>query len=664
MKQFKKYLCLALLVAAPISIFATSCDTYGSCSTDNSCESNSNEPKTSYNPIMQLGSNLYTQYHKPSYHNHYDPDKCEWKYTIDLTFRHSQSYEGKKIAQGTFGKSTLWFQGSRVKSPDGSTSIVSSDSLLADYFGMSPDTDLKINLNPKISNNIAEINLGAHGEKAWINFSGSFIRSKFELNNCGILGAAGATDLQKANTITVSDTVVTAKSDPAEAFVSKYYESINKASKEDLINTDQISFTKLVTNDDGKKGNEVYVGYMGSISSPGITLSGKSQIVASGSTITKPQVAGLSLNDALSGKGFGDFKGRTYNKFDLSNSCNSECKVADLQLKIGYDFIKKDCHHFGIYAIGILPTGTEFNADRAKSVFPVSIGNGKHWELGAGLTAHAELWNCDDKYLDINVDAYATHMFKHSTFRTFDLDSKPLTRFALLKKITNNSSANPKIGEDDTLTQEDDAYPYTGVLVSAGDFNSGCVDVSVDIRGEAIIDLTYSACDWKAGMGYAFSGKSREKICKTTSEECAKSSSSFYGLKGISAVSNIGYAVSLVKGATAASTYKENSGETSIVYNNDIDPESDMYRYNLTINNTSDLSADELKEKLITAPSFNSSGLMGGQILHRLFGHVDYTWSENCWMPKVGIIASVSFSPCSYKTAQNWDIGAGLGFSF
>jgi len=676
MKQFKKYLCLALLIATPIILADDFCSTDSdSCSTTNS--SCGNGTKTIFNPIIQLGSNLYTQFHKAFYNE----DECKWSYDLSATYRFAQTY-GCDVASSLFGSNTLWFQGSDIKSPNGSTAMVSSDSLLADYFGMAPDTDVKLNLKPQIRNNIVDLQLAAGGEKLWFQVNLPLMHSKWKLNDCGTTGTAGSTLLQKAGTLTVAAITGNAATPITGSQINIYGDIINNLALDDLINaanfnysdtgTDasSISFPKITNTigDNSEVGDEIYLGYMGSLTTPGITLSGTSQAVATGTTITKPEVTALSLNDALNGKSFGDFKGRKYNKFNLPDNCNSEWKLADVQLQLGYDFFKNESHHLGLYLKAVLPTGTEIDADYAAYIFQPIVGNGKHFELGAGMSGHAELWNCDDRFLDINVDAYATHMFKHASFRTFDLEDKPLTRFALLKKLTKNPSANNistsnaviPSGSQVGPAAEDDTYPYTGTLVAVGDVANGCYDISAAVRGEAILDLTYSCCDWKVGAGYAFSGKSKEKLC---GDSCAATTSAasgnYYGLKGISAVNTIGFQVVI-----ASTKYKTNGGQTYISYNNDIDPTSNMYTYDVTINDKADDSADNLESSLLSTFPSNRSGLMEAQILHRVFGHVDYTWSDSCWMPSFGVVGSVSFSTCSYKTAKNWDIGARLGCSF
>jgi hypothetical protein len=60
----------------------------------------------------------------------------------------------------------------------------------------------------------------------------------------------------------------------------------------------------------------------------------------------------------------------------------------------------------------------------------------------------------------------------------------------------------------------------------------------------------------------------------------------------------------------------------------------------------------------------NCSGLMSCQVLNRIFGHIDYVWSDCAWQPEVGIVGSIGFVPAGKPTANYWDLGARVGFAF
>jgi hypothetical protein len=371
----------------------------------------------------------------------------------------------------------------------------------------------------------------------------------------------------------------------------------------------------------------------------------------------------------LDGYIFGDLAERLYNKFDFdTNSCGQKYKLADIHVIFGYDFSKKEYHHIGAYLKAIFPTGTKIDQDYATYVFQPMIGNGRHLEIGGGLSGHLTFWNCDDKSLNINVDGYISHIFKTSSFRTFDLKDKPMSRYALMK----------------TIQEDSDTFDYTGDLVVASDLNNQCLNILGDMKGETIIDLIYSQCNWEFGIGYAFFGKTKEEFGCLKPDKF-NDPNIFYGLKGIHGTNLLSLSNPQQEPDPDAPTviippkaYDEKNPitftttpeslevyrPTSLIIdsNNYIDTQ-DMYTWDDNAHD-GDASADNNAEDLYSLPSPNRSGLMDGQVLNKLFSHIDYIWEDCDFAPTIGIVGSVSFTPNNHKSVKFWDLGARIGCSF
>ena len=93
-----------------------------------------------------------------------------------------------------------------------------------------------------------------------------------------------------------------------------------------------------------------------------------------------------TIKQALSGNFlFGDMNTPwCAGKFDFARRTRNG--LADIDVILGYNLINDDCYHFGIFALAVLPTGK-----KRKNLFildPV-VGNGKHVELGGGISAHS-----------------------------------------------------------------------------------------------------------------------------------------------------------------------------------------------------------------------------------------------------------------------------------
>ncbi len=750
MNYIKKYLCLGLLlsIGAMQSDCSTPCVTGSSASCSTSC-SNSTSVKTIFLPIAQ-GANLYTQYHK--YIVDYENDR-DWYIDTSVTYRYQQSRNGNDIAASLFNAQcgTLLFQGSNYGIPSSQTGMNpdfialskgprNPNALLADYFGMGPNTNVSVQLNPKITNNIFDIQLSAGidclCEGLWFQMNLPVVNSKWNLNTCTQLGTADTTALQagpssytikNATAPTLGDLNATETPQVLQGWgtsplnielaglmsqgqlISTLVQTTSGTpATTDVVNTtggSQCTLSPAPTVGPGLTAGatfEIPYSYMGMLTvaqGTGTTaptpLTNKAQQLVVNNIITQPLVASaVTLQAALNGYTFGDLKTRSYNLVNLnttgtscstsnnncSNSCSNSIWALDgVYLQLGYDIWRCDTWHAGVYAKAILPTGTSFCANYMKYTFSPIVGNGKHYELGGGISAGAEVWcnDCDSSTLKINFDGYATHMFSNTQFRTFDIATTagtilPMSRYMLLKQFTQDSTV--------AAGNCSDAIAYGGVLVSAGDVNAQNVCISVAARGEAVLDIVYRHCDWELGGGYAFSGQTAEKFstcsnsCSTSCTTPAASTTGFlYGFKGLTDESDLLLTVNAtpttVTGTGTSLAYVTLKGDVvavSVKTNSDIDPKATAYSYDPTriTGQTPTVAADLTNGNLFTLPAPNCSGLMNGQMLHRLFGHVDYVWSDSCWMPTLGVVGSVGFSTSSNITAEYWDIGARFGFAY
>ena len=114
---------------------------------------------------------------------------------------------------------------------------------------------------------------------------------------------------------------------------------------------------------------------------------------------------------------------------------------AELRTNLGYDYFIHDLHHVGIKMQFAIPLG---NRPHGEFLFEPIVGNGHHYELGIGATAHALVWDNveTDEKVDFFVDVTINHLFKASQRRAFDLKGKPNSRYMLAEKMTPNISNN------------------------------------------------------------------------------------------------------------------------------------------------------------------------------------------------------------------------------
>jgi hypothetical protein len=642
MKQLAKNLCLALLLSSPILKVNA-------------------DPKTLFAPISQ-GSNLYTQYHKVFYQD--SDEDCDWSADLSLTYRYMQTRNEDKISAMILNSNSgnIKIQGDLEGGRDDGTALV------ADYFGFAQDADFSFNVKPRIQNNVFDLQFAIGGEKVWFQANAPLVWSKWRLNKDGVPLVSG--DLSKGGYPFQGEGTIAIQS-PTSA--GNYVGFANDAALDTYLADSPVD----VTYSDSIKVNELVD--VNRCDLPTVTSAGQNvsltnnyaPAVAALSTLanitTTEYSAPQSLADGLAGNKLGDIPARKYNNIEFLSD-NTQWKIADVHLQLGYDFYKHDDKHFGLYIKAVLPTGTKLDDTWAQTLFNPIVGNRNHFELGGGMTGHLQLWECDESSFNGYIDAYITHMFKTSQTRTYDLDGLPMSRYATVKVLSPNQAASPATPDMPTsytnITSAGDAYAYEG-LARLGDVNTVSQDVSVNVRGEAILDLIYSYKNWEFGAGYAFSGQSKEKADSSLD---AATSSKQYGFQGLGGTMTFGF---IGTGGTAPSAVvkfvEQGSGgafaagtqlyvKTS---SNVASADAGAYSYG---SQTDPAPAND--SNTFSLPSTNRSGLMEGQMLHRIFGHIDYVWSDCDWMPQLGVLGSFGFSQDSYRTAEYWDLGARFGFSF
>lgn len=197
---------------------------------------------------------------------------------------------------------------------------------------------------------------------------------------------------------------------------------------------------------------------------------------------------------------------------------------AELTTVLGWNFWRNPDYHGGINFRIVAPTG---NRPDGKLLFEPIIGNGHHWALGAGLSAHWCLWHASDEAKDVSfyLEAYATHLFSARQRRTFDLCSKPLSRYMVAAQFNDHA---------ETLYADGTQEPWhtTGVFMPIANITTLPVNVSAAAQGECTFDISYTDCHWQFDIGLNFWGRMCEKISLCPSQQLENLNCCNYALKG------------------------------------------------------------------------------------------------------------------------------------
>ncbi len=190
----------------------------------------------------------------------------------------------------------------------------------------------------------------------------------------------------------------------------------------------------------------------------------------------------------------------------------SKTRLAEVRLGLGY-YYNCDRWGAGIKAVGAIPAG---NVPEAHFLLDPVVGNGGHGELGVGLMADANFYQCEDgSYFAWYLDGYVSHMFTSRTQRRlFDLTNNGcFSRYLLLKEFDTSASTDESLV---TLQRGPNVFAQP-------------IKVAIDVQGDVSTMFSYIGNCFSFDIGYNFWGRSQEK-CK---EFGCCIPNNVYGVKGI-----------------------------------------------------------------------------------------------------------------------------------
>jgi len=369
------------------------------------------------------------------------------------------------------------------------------------------------------------------------------------------------------------------------------------------------------------------------------------------------------------------FDALQYAKFP--NRRKSLTRLSDIQAALGWNFLQGYDHHFGLNVRMAAPTG---NRPKGLYLFEPIVGNGHHWELGLGLTAHYLLWEneCNGNSIGFYIDGNVTHMFGARQTRTFDLAGKPMSRYMLTERLgkpVTNLFSDPAQGSIANVTAP--SAQFQNLLVPLANLTTINVNVSIAAQADLTAMLNFVFGNYNLDVGYNYWGRSCEKIkfintCPIIFNGC--SSQGLFALKGDAQVygfaaldAGLPVPVGIIPGVTAIplSATESNADihagtntpvgtpfDPAQIQNPNIDnPEfalfdnTDATHAIVIAPNTNGGMATQQRTSnepnFIKTTDINLEGAETKGISNRLFAHVSYNWDDRgCWTPYIGFGAS------------------------
>ena len=201
----------------------------------------------------------------------------------------------------------------------------------------------------------------------------------------------------------------------------------------------------------------------------------------------------------------------------------------ELRFALGYDFANHEDgdYHAGIGLYAAAPTGNHVgtqdtcNAD-GRNLFQPIVGNGKHWELGAQVTAHS-IFAGEVKMVKkpsvFTIQANVSHLFGANQIRCFDLCSAGNnSRYMLAEQLGSNVNTAPHLPQtittsaDNTLDIDTLQLQFNNVYAPVANITRSNVRSTIGCQGDAAFSFVWQVRNFQWELGYDFWGRSCEQL--------------------------------------------------------------------------------------------------------------------------------------------------------
>lgn len=341
--------------------------------------------------------------------------------------------------------------------------------------------------------------------------------------------------------------------------------------------------------------------------------------------------------------------------------------VSNVDLAVGWDFLKCENYHLGIFAIAIAPTG---NKPKNHFIFEPIVGNAKRTEVGGGVSGHLVLWDeGPDQMLGIYFEGYITHIFAARQRRSFDFHKNGhLSRYMLLKEFNH---------------AQDMAIP-AGRLLHGIQFSTREVKVSVPIKGDISVKLAYRNECLSIDLGYNFYGNAEEKI-----KLLRRDNGPLVGIKGTEGTCGLEYQIVESQGARSFGPLEKkiplNSTQSHATIkhgaqtdnpvpvassNNDIVVTPFSRQMGQIMGNGVHEAKNSRPPIFVSENDLNiRSGRAGPTATHKVFGYFGYTFERwrDMYAPYIGIAGELELEAlaCNERSSLNqWSLFVKGGLQF
>lgn len=292
--------------------------------------------------------------------------------------------------------------------------------------------------------------------------------------------------------------------------------------------------------------------------------------------------------------------GQVWN-FGKIDGARKKTGVADVEVKVGYDYLREETYHLGNWAGLVLPAG---NKIKGEFVFEAQVPRG-HFGFMLGTSAGFEIWCGCDSVLRWEFDANTRYLLSNTQTRSFDVNNKPWSRYMLVFSDFAAAADNEVTNGINIFTRHVKVKPRFDYTMNTA--------------------FVYDYCRFTGEIGYNFWARQAEKVSLKNPWVAGPA---FVGINDISSIEfvaqRINRAIQIGEDFQAA--------------------------------NTTPATADAYARLAIQETDLNlSSAAHPGALSNTIYAYVGYDADWCCWPMHLGIGGSYEFS--GENTAINrWNI--------
>ncbi len=294
------------------------------------------------------------------------------------------------------------------------------------------------------------------------------------------------------------------------------------------------------------------------------------------------------------------------------NGTQKKFSGSDIELGVGYFFIRDECAYLSFNGRVIIPTS---NRPQGVFLFEPCTGNFHHVEVGFGILGAKDLWYCENKLLQGFVNANLYHACRSRQRRSFDLiNNGPGSRYLLFKTF-------------------DSTGHYAGEMVRGPNILTLDVDARNMVHGDAVFMLDYNQGGFNWNIGYNIWGRTKDQL---TLKQTIPGST--YGIAGVT-------------GTNPAGDRDRTASQTTISGEN-----ADLIDGGATgsfLNNV----------YLTTEDIAIGSAAHPGCFSHGIFTYIGYVWDCQT-APFIGLGSEVEFSGSRNDALRVWHVWGKVGLNF